>query len=260
MYSQHAYHWPVFKAVPVLRLLIPFLLGIVVGILNYSFIEVVLFSTSFATVLFLVHFKIFKEFNYQIVLHLLFVWIGWIQVYTHRENLFIDHYSKFNSSKYKLLINSIPETKTKSMKVQAKVLAVNGHKADGKLLLYFQLDAASRSLQYGDVVAASISLHPITNINHSSFDYVQYLANKQIFHQAYLKKNQWTFINHHQGNYFVDLAYNYRNKCNTVLKSSFRNSEAYAVAAALLIGDDDAIPQSVYQAYTNSGTLHVLSV
>jgi competence protein ComEC len=45
-----------------------------------------------------------------------------------------------------------------------------------------------------------------------------------------------------------------------VLQKSIQNYDAYAVASALLIGDDDDISKSVYKAYTDSGTLHVLSV
>ena len=75
-----------------------------------------------------------------------------------------------------------------------------------------------------------------------------------------MKTNEWRLTKRQQGNYFVSLAYQYRESCHKVLQSSLQNQEAFAVASALLIGDDDAIPKSVYQAYTDSGTIHVLSV
>jgi competence protein ComEC len=130
----------------------------------------------------------------------------------------------------------------------------------GKILLYLKKDNASINLRYGDEITANLIFKSIENIPNSNFDYRQYLANKQIFQQAYIKSGEWKLIASNQGNYFVSLAYHYREKCHIALQTSLKNQEAFAVASALLIGDDDAIPKSVYQAYTDSGTLHVLSV
>jgi competence protein ComEC len=140
------------------------------------------------------------------------------------------------------------------------VIRVGGSQASGQILLYFKKDSASINLKYGDKISANLIFKTIENIPNSNFDYRQYLANKQIFQQAYIKSGEWKLVARNQGNYFVSLAYQYREKCRIVLQSSLKNQEAFAVASALLIGDDDDISTAVYKAYTDSGTLHVLSV
>jgi competence protein ComEC len=178
----------------------------------------------------------------------------------HREDRYLDHFSNLSRGQCQIIINSIPEVKAKSVKVFAKVVREGDRQVSGQVLLYFKKDANAIELKYGDKIVANLVFKSIENIPNSNFDYRQYLANKQIFQQAYIKSDEWKLIARNQGNYFVSIAYRYRENCRVVLQKSIQNFDAYAVASALLIGDDDDISKSVYKAYTDSGTLHVLSV
>jgi competence protein ComEC len=178
----------------------------------------------------------------------------------HREDRYLDHFSLFSKGQYQIIINSIPEVKAKTVKVFAKVVRVGGNQVSGHILLYFKKDSKALDLKYGDKIVANLVFKSIENIPNSNFDYRQYLSNKQIFQQALIKSDDWKLIARNQGNYFVSIAYRYRESCRVVLQKSIQNYDAYAVASALLIGDDDDISKSVYKAYTDSGTLHVLSV
>ncbi len=202
----------------------------------------------------------FKSSNRQIVFHFVFIGLGYLHVNLHREIYYPDHFSNFQKGQSLLIINSIPEVKAKSVKVFAKVIRVGDSNSSGQVLLYFKKDSASINLKYGDEITTNLICKSIENIPNSNFDYRQYLANKQVYQQAYIKSGEWKLIAEHQGDFFTSLAYQYRESCHKVLQSSLQNQEAFAVASALLIGDDDAIPKSVYQAYTDSGTIHVLSV
>ncbi|MFM7016844.1 MAG: ComEC/Rec2 family competence protein [Bacteroidota bacterium] len=260
MIYQSAHQLPVFKAVPVLRILIPFIIGIIIGLLGVKSYEFVML-TSLSFVVFLLTYKmLFHYINYQMLFNVIFLWMGYLHVNTHRENLYYNHFSKINSKKCTLVLNAIPEIKSKSVKVFANVIRVDNNGTSGQILLYLAKDSLSMQLNYGDELKVVLNAKSIQNIPNSNFDYKQYLANKQIFNQAYLKSNEWSLIRHHCGNAVVCLAYQYRKQCVAVLQKSMNIKEAFAVAAALLIGDDDAIPKSVYQVYTDSGTLHVLSV
>jgi competence protein ComEC len=208
----------------------------------------------------LIYKVLFKIVNRQIIVHLVFLLLGYFHVNLHREVYYPDHFSNLPKGKFLLIINSIPEVKAKSVKAFAKVIRVGDSNSSGQVLLYFKKDSASINLKYGDEITTNLICKSIENIPNSNFDYRQYLANKQVYQQAYLKTNEWRISKSQQGNYFVSLAYQYRESCHKVLQSSLQNQEAFAVASALLIGDDDAIPKSVYQAYTDSGTIHVLSV
>lgn len=256
----HAHNWPLFKAVPVLRILIPFVLGIVLNLVGLSFDFCILLLVALMLICILIYKVLFKIVNRQIIVHLVFLLLGYFHVNLHREVLYPDHFSNLPKAPSILIINSIPEVKAKSVKAFAKVIRLGDSKSSGQVLLYFKKDSASINLKYGDEITTNLIYKSIENISNSTFDYRQYLANKQVYHQAYLKTNEWRISKSQQGNYFVSLAYQYRESCHKVLKSSLQNQEAFAVASALLIGDDDAIPKSVYQAYTDSGTIHVLSV
>jgi competence protein ComEC len=58
----------------------------------------------------------------------------------------------------------------------------------------------------------------------------------------------------------VDFAYTCRANVVDVLRSSLKDTNDFAVASALLVGDDSLISSDLMKAYSASGTLHVLSV
>ena len=256
----HAHNWPLFKEVPVLRILIPFLIGIVLNLVGLSFDNCILLLLALMLICIALYKVLFKNFNRQILFHFVFLLLGYIHTYVHREDRYLDHFSNLSRGQCQIIINSIPEVKAKSVKVFAKVVREGDRQVSGQVLLYFKKDANAIELKYGDKIVANLVFKSIENIPNSNFDYRQYLANKQIFQQAYIKSDEWKLIARNQGNYFVSIAYRYRENCRVVLQKSIQNFDAYAVASALLIGDDDDISKSVYKAYTDSGTLHVLSV
>jgi competence protein ComEC len=256
----NAHNWPLFKAVPVLRILIPFLLGIVLNLVGLSFENCILLLLALMLICIVIYKVFFKVFNRQILFHFVFVLLGYIHTYTHRENHYFDYFSNLSKGECQIIINSIPEVKAKSVKVFAKVVRVGDCNSSGLVLLYFKKDVKALDLKYGDKIVANLVFKAIENIPYSNFDYRQYLANKQIYQQAHIKSSEWKLISRNQGSYFVSIAYRCRESCRVVLQKSIQNYDAYAVASALLIGDDDDISKSVYKAYTDSGTLHVLSV
>jgi len=193
----------------------------------------------------------FKIIHNLVFIHFVFIVFGYLHGYLHREIYDSEHVSNLTKEQYPPIVNTIPEEKSKSVKVFAKVSRVGDYKSSGQILVYFKKDDASIKLKYGDELKANLFYKPIENIPNSNFDYRQYLIYKQVYQQAYLKSNEWSLVNRKQGNYFISLAYQYREKCHNVLKSTLQNQEAFAVASALLIGDDDAIPKTIYQAYSD---------
>ena len=260
MIYTHAHNWPLFKAVPVLRILIPFLIGIILNLIGLGSLNFIGLIGIITILCFVVYQRLFKSINKQIVFYFVLLLLGYLHTNTHRKNLYLNHYSKFSNEHSRVIITSISEVKAKSIKVFADVVQIGDVNSCGKILLYFKKDSSSLKLKYGDDISTILNCRTIENIPNSNFDYKQYLANKQVYQQAYLKSGDWKLIATHQGNIFTSLAYQYREQCHDVLKNSLHNIDAYAVASALLIGDDDDISKPVYQAYTDSGTLHVLSV
>ncbi len=92
-----------------------------------------------------------------------------------------------------------PVEKAKSFKALASVQSVisNGGavKTEGTILIYLSKESSSQSLKYGDQIIFRKPLQSVKNSgNPAGFDYAQYCAFQQIFHQVYLKPNEWILL------------------------------------------------------------------
>ncbi len=91
------------------------------------------------------------------------------------------------------------QQKAKSFKATASAdaLIINNKeiKTEGKFLIYFSKDSAVRNLKYGDRIIVNKLLSPISNSgNPAAFDYAQYSAFHNLYHQVYLKQNDWILL------------------------------------------------------------------
>ena len=97
--------------------------------------------------------------------------------------------------------------------------------------------------------------------NPDEFNYSGYMANRQIFHTTYLDTNQC--INLHS-KILINKVWNFGLQAKNNVINSLRKSElsddAKSICEALITGFDDDIDQNVMDAFSHSGTLHVLSV
>ena len=141
-YTQ-AHNWPLFKAVPVLRILIPFLIGIVLNLFGLSFDNCILLLLALMLICIALYKVLFKNFNRQILFHFVFLLLGYIHTYVHREDRYLDHFSNLSKGQCQIIINAIPEVKAKTVKVFAKVVRVGGNQVSGHILLYFKKDSKS---------------------------------------------------------------------------------------------------------------------
>jgi competence protein ComEC len=83
---------------------------------------------------------------------------------------------------------------------------------------------------------------------------------QRIYHQASIKNNHWIKVN--DGNSFSvrKLSSQIRDQFLDNYKKAGITGQEYAVLSALVLGYDDEIDATIMQAFSASGTLHVLSV
>ena len=97
--------------------------------------------------------------------------------------------------------------------------------------------------------------------NPEEFNYKNYLNTKQIYHTAFIDSGSFVPFSDKA---FTNPIWSLGLKCKSFvlkgLKESGLSDTAYSICAALLTGYDDEIDKSVIQAFSHSGTLHVLSV
>lgn len=158
-----------------------------------------------------------------------------------------------------------PAEKEKSIKTILEIQAIRSNNewlsTDGKVILYFQKDQKSAALKNGDRIIFEPSLKEIENAgNPKEFDYKQYLAFHLITHQAYLKSANWHLISSKADGGILLFADNLRKEILSVLKKYGFKGDAYSVTSAITLGYTNELDAEVKQAYISSGAMHVLSV
>ncbi|HYC30023.1 MAG TPA: ComEC/Rec2 family competence protein, partial [Chitinophagaceae bacterium] len=176
------------------------------------------------------------------------------------------HIKADSSSCFVALVTDIPEQKPKSVKCRLRLLGVLRNKdltaVEGEIIAYFRNSPQNRLLMPNTVVLFNAPLTEVPPaLNPGQFDYRQYLRNKQVYHVSFVAPGQ-----------FAVLPFSVRSSaiwqlgltCKQFILSRLRNGglseHAYAICAALITGYDADIDRDVMQAFSHSGTLHVLSV
>lgn len=158
-----------------------------------------------------------------------------------------------------------PVVKERSVKLFVEVRAwkdASGwNAADEKLLVYLKREEAAEKLQYGDQLLIAVPPRYVEPPkNPGEFDYRLWLERQGIRGQVYAKNGEWDLTSRGNGNAFKSTALELRRYFLGKLQSYGLDGPSFGVAAALLLGASDHLDPGLMQAYSASGTLHVLSV
>ncbi|PWK78194.1 competence protein ComEC [Mucilaginibacter oryzae] len=259
--------------VPVVILLLPFLLGIAAGI-NFSsarYLPVLSVSFSVLLLVFLSFNLLYKPFNVYkkpwaggVMMHILLLLAGWIAVINHNELNKSNHFAKQHAKRLLVRINNEPQLKNGIVRLTATVLAADSeHRSlatTGTLLIAIK-DSAALALNYGDELLIPGRFIPIDPpFNPAEFNYKQYLAHQNIYYQEFLYPGQYRRVNTATGNPFIAQALQLRRQMVARFKQHLHTPNAIAVASTLILGYKAELSDDVLQAYSKTGTIHVLSV
>ncbi|RYY70680.1 MAG: ComEC family competence protein [Chitinophagaceae bacterium] len=268
------YHVPIWKQAPIIRLLVPMMLGIVFGWYGQFSIQYIMlclgcFTLAFLLINVLPSATLFRFKRYRgLLFHLLMISFGmlltWGKDARHKPNWY-GHFLT-DSSSLLVRINEPLTVKPRSLKAEVVVTGViNGNltkKSSGKLLLYFTKDRLPLNLQYGDVILINKKLQSITNSgNPGAFNYKRYAAFQLIHQQAFLKAGDWTTTNRVSINYFQYYLFKTRDHVLAVLKKYISDQHGeLGIAEALLIGFKEDLDKDLVQAYSNTGVVHIIAI
>lgn len=259
--------------IPVVILLIPFLLGISVGINLNSVAYLMPLAVGFASLLILFlllnfyysRFKVYKRrWLGGIIIHLLLFLAGWIAVINNNELNNTCHFSKLPAQRLLVRINNEPQIKNGLIRFTANVVANINQKhslpATGTLMITIK-DSAAMQLTYGDELLISGKYAAIDPpFNPAEFNYKKYLAHQNIYYQEFLYPGQYRLLQSHAGNMLIANALALRLQMVEKLKNQMHDPNAIAVASTLILGYKADLSEDVLQAYSKTGTIHVLSV
>src|SRR5258706_3601434 len=223
---------PLWKKMPFVKLLIPFMAGIIIQ--WYFRLPLIVWQTIFfsSLSLFISFFSLPFFTRYKLAtlngLTILFIFTAfgamlvWYNDIRNHDNWF-EKFTKNNIS-FIITLEENPIEKTKSFKANAIVdyiiendnanganHANDANDTNGKIILYFAKDSLAAQLSNGSEIIFNNPLQEIKNTgNPGSFDYKRYCLFQQITHQAYLKSGNFVVLNRENDSFFSRLIDNIR--------------------------------------------------
>jgi competence protein ComEC len=269
MILQPTFLW---KKAPFLRLVIPFIIGILSWYFHQDIISGwIIFCSGICSLLLLKLTNSFFQFRY-----------GWIKglffnvLLFSLGNLIVSYHDSSNDKhsleciykKGDIIIATIeeqPAERTKTFKATASVETVisknNCLGTNGNILLYFQKDNTSSTGNYGTTIIFSKPLLPIQSSgNPGSFDYQRYCHFQNIDYQVYLQKKDYRILKSRKINFLKNCLVNIRTQIIHVLQTFLTGEKETGLAEALLIGYKDDLDKNLIQSYSHTGVVHIIAI
>jgi competence protein ComEC len=267
---QKPYFW---KQMPFVRLIIPFIAGILLQTyLNLSptflltvsgLVSFLLLAFNFFPISLKYKSRAIAGFGLNILLSITAAYLVYNKDITQSQDWIGN--IKTDSSAVLATVQEPLVEKAKTYKAEANVEAVQikgeWRPVTGKILIYFSKDTNAIKLNYGSQVLFVKLLQEIKNSgNPGSFDYRQYNAYKNIYHQQFLKTGEYVITNTTNKNRFKKWLYATRSEVISTIQQYIEGDREVGVAEALLIGYRNDLDKDLVQAYSNTGVVHIIAI
>jgi competence protein ComEC len=258
--------------IPFLILLLPFILGIGLAI-NFPFAKGIKWFTISLFVLSLLFITLnlaYKKLNLYtsrwiggVLIAIILFLSGYVTVIKSNELNNPQHFSKVPAQYFVVKVNSEPVLKNGWLRFTANAdqALYNGKPTLTTGTLLLALKDATSDVTYGDELFIPAKYSPVNPpFNPAEFNYKKYLANQNIYFQAFLFTGQYKLLAMGKGNAIVSYSLQLRRHLVEKLKLNMRDTSAIAVASTLILGYKTDLSNDILQAYSKTGTIHVLSV
>jgi competence protein ComEC len=270
MPANQPYFW---KRMPFVRLIIPFIAGILIQWISPFSLITLLALAGFVTLLIIIFSRLSLSLKYfyrwipGIAINTLFVISGALIMHNTDIKNHQNWIGNYNTDSMAVLV-TLQEPlveKARSYKAEASVEAINskGEWKDvkGNMLIYFSKDSSLPALQYGSQVLFYKPLQIIKNSgNPGSFDYKQYNAFQDIYHQVFLKTSDYIIAKTTGKSAFKNWLFDVRSAVIQKLQQYIKGDREAGVAEALLIGYRNDLDKDLVQAYSNTGVVHIIAI
>lgn len=134
----------------------------------------------------------------------------------------------------------------------------------GTIMMTIKQDDSSytkTNYTYGDQLLLPNKLQVVPKAyNPKQFDYGRYLRNKAIYQQGFIIDTAVRVLQHNQGNIVTSQALKARKYLLNKFQRFIIDSTALKVSSALILGYRQEFSPDLLEAFTRTGTIHVLSV
>jgi competence protein ComEC len=264
-----------FKAIPFLRIIIPFLAGIYFGVefyLAYNAISLIILL-GLSIILLSVFGRRIPDRSGKIINVLVFdLFLFFSALYSlHIYNItnhasYYGQYVNGNSQNWTGKVIDLPQEKENFYKVRIAVQRIeNGPASEpskGEVMAYIRKPFNADQLKPGIVLAVQSRFAEVPlPKNPYEFNYRNYLARKNIYYQSFISaENILTASPHHAEFSLSQWGLELKQSIIERFKNSNLNEEAKQLCIALITGYDEDVSAETINAFAHSGTLHVLSV
>ena len=242
-----------FGEAPLLRLVICLMAGIVVGdsVGSVSWLWPILIVLLVATLL-LWRYAVLQSGGIAVC----FVLLGWLLVQRQETKLRVSWPEK--EVIYEAVVLTDPVEKPKTMAVD---ILLTGSRQ--KLKCYLYKDDRSRNLKIGDGLRIQSRIRPNSEWRKGSFDYRRYLEVHGFTGQTFVSSRKWQKAQISLRNlsrldrtrlFFLKL------RSQLLQRLGGKESEAYAVVAAMTLGDKSALTHDLRDIYAITGASHILAL
>ena len=261
----------VWKHIPLLKFLIPFIVGILVPTSTFISINwvILVFLVSLFALVF-IHFILKKRLVFLLIRlgSILTLWLfflsGVILTHYYSDNNYQNHFSNDLSSEWpKVSVINQPKCKEKVISCKVKVIESFGKdkKLQGKAQVYFSRDSQSFKIKYGDQLIIKNRLQEIKDPrNQHQFNFRKFYNNQNIYHQGFFNPSQWVYLNKNTSSVLLSLGYSWQLKLRKLFKKYFEDDAIRGVAEAVIFGFKDDLDENWLKAFSKTGTIHVLAV
>ncbi|MFP4664462.1 MAG: ComEC/Rec2 family competence protein [Bacteroidales bacterium] len=253
---------------PLLRLLLPFVAGIVL-VLKFSLSVAYYYPVGIGIFLLMVLFveKYFLKYSMRWTLSVL-VFAFFVSAGAFLTDHKMQKVRPISLPDEALLMAEVISDPKETENAMAADILVNAYKhndewfaSQGKAKIYFQKDSLSEKLIPGSLIGFKPEFDSISNSgNPGEFDYSRYMAYHMIASSAYLKSGSWQIIDRNAADGIRQKMLQWRNKLLDVYRKAGLKNDEFAVAAALSLGYKDKLQDEIRHAYSASGAMHVLAV
>ncbi|MBE7173890.1 MAG: ComEC family competence protein [Williamsia sp.] len=263
---------PVWKEAPFVRLVIPFVAGILLyreinGPATSWWLLALVCASLLGVFIFLRSFIRFRYYQTAgILIHTLLLMTGGLVTYyadSRHQPAWIG-YAVHDKCEILVSLDEPLHRLAASYKAIASVEGtVYNHRftpARGKIYVYFAAGQQPPSLSYQSRLLFSKPLEEIKNAgNPGGFDYKQYCAFQHIYHQVYLRSGDYVSLPEKKGADFTGTLFAWREKIIRTLQQTVAPAHA-GLAEALLIGYKDDLDKELVQSYANTGVVHIIAI
>ena len=246
---------PFWNEAPLFRLTVCLMAGIVVG----DAVAVGWWLLPIFVVMVILALLLWKYEQWQsLAIAVCFVVLGWLLMERQKASLVVDWPG--NEVCYEAVVISEPVEKPKTMAVDV-LLAESGR----KLKCYLYKDERSRRLHIGDGLKVQSRIETNTEWRKGSFDYRRYLEIHGFTGRTFVASWKWqkakiSLVQLSRIERMRLTFLKYRSRLLEKINTQGKDSDTYAVVAAMALGDKSALSQDLKDIYSITGASHILAL